>query len=195
MTSIRNRKRIRMASLLLVAGTLAGVSACTSDDPAEGKPSNAAPTPAGRQSSAAADPTDTAKREALTTYATYWREMSRSYSKGSSKETSLKDYAAGAALAGADAGMKNMRKAGQITVGQVKVGASTVTQIDMSGRIPNAKLSSCLDVSQWVVTDRNTRKPVALPSDRLTKYVVVSVVEKWPEGWRVIRDEPQEDSC
>ncbi|MFI5752585.1 secreted protein/lipoprotein [Streptomyces sp. NPDC051644] len=142
-----------------------------------------------------ADATETAKNEAIATYTSYWREMERSYAKGSSKGTSLKNYAAGSALAGANTGMENMLKSGQVTVGQVTVGTPTVTQIDIHRKIPNVRLSSCLDVSRWEVVDRDTRKPVVLPSERLTKYVVASVVEKWPAGWKVIRDEPQEKSC
>lgn len=91
--------------------------------------------------------------------------------------------------------MANMLKAGQATVGHVVVRTPTATQADIHRKIPNVKLSSCLDVSQWKVINRDTRNPVVLPSDRLTRYVVVSVVEKWPAGWRVIRDEPQEKSC
>ncbi|MFI5808771.1 hypothetical protein [Streptomyces sp. NPDC051561] len=52
-------------------------------------------------------------------------------------------------------------------------------------------LSSCLDISRWQVVDSTTRKPAILPKERLTKFVVVSTLERWSAGWKVIRDEPQ----
>ncbi|MFE7111175.1 hypothetical protein ACFU98_32395 [Streptomyces sp. NPDC057575] len=171
------------------------MSACSPGDSSAGKTPKETPSPEVKQPSKSADPTETAKTEAIATYTSYWREMEHSYAKGSSEGTALKDYAAGTALARANTGMQNMRKAGQATVGQVVVGSPTVTQADINRKIPNVKLSSCLDISRWEAIDRETRKPVVLPSDRLTKYVVVSVIEKWPAGWRVIRDEPQEKAC
>ncbi|MFD0621903.1 hypothetical protein ACFQ2K_02910 [Streptomyces sanglieri] len=194
-SGVRERNRAWSATLLTAACVLATVTGCSSgkaDDPKE------TPTPsasAKQTPSKPADPNETAKNEAIATYTSYWQEMERSYAKGSSKGTSLKDYAAGSALASANTGMANMLKAGQATVGHVVVRTPTATQADIHRKIPNVRLSSCLDVSQWKVINRDTRNPVVLPSDRLTRYVVVSVVEKWPAGWRVIRDEPQEKSC
>ncbi|WP_020132717.1 hypothetical protein [Streptomyces sp. 303MFCol5.2] len=39
-------------------------------------------------------------------------------------------------------------------------------------------LSSCLDVSQWQPVDAKTREPVTLPADRITKYQVLTTLEK-----------------
>ncbi|WP_327425648.1 hypothetical protein OG612_42840 (plasmid) [Streptomyces sp. NBC_01527] len=87
-----------------------------------------------------------------------------------------------------------MAKARHLAVGKVAVGSPTATQLDASWQIPNVKLSSCLDVSHWDVINRDTRNGCAAHK-RLTKYVVVSVVEKWSDGWKVIKDQPQEKAC
>lgn len=191
---LRERNHVRSATLLFAACALAAVSAC-SEGSADKKAAPETSVIATSQPPRAVDPEEATKTEAINTYTSYWREMERGYAKGSSKGTALKDFAAGAALVSADNGMANMVKAGHLAVGKVTVGSPTVTQLDTSRQIPNVKLSSCLDVSHWDVINRETRKPVALPTERLTKYVVLSVIEKWPDGWKVIKDQPQEKAC
>ncbi|MFJ2094750.1 secreted protein/lipoprotein [Streptomyces sp. NPDC087901] len=142
-----------------------------------------------------ADPTETTKTEAVATYQKYWQAMERLYADVNAKNTDLKQYAAGAALKNAESDAKSMHDKGHVISGQVTVGSPTVTSVDINRKIPNAKISSCLDISHWQVIDSTTKKPVALPPKRLTKYVIVSTVERWPEGWRVISDEPRGKKC
>ncbi|MFF3249120.1 secreted protein/lipoprotein [Streptomyces sp. NPDC002870] len=121
--------------------------------------------------------------------------MEKLYADSTGKGAALKQYAASAALINAEADAKSMHRRNLVTTGEVTVGRPTVTKLDINRKIPNATLSSCLDVSRWQVINSATKKPAALPPERLTKYVIVSTVERWPEGWRVIRDEPQEQKC
>ena len=185
---------MRTAALFFVAVTLTTASACNSDDSANKNPKPSPPVSAS-QSPKPADPSETAKAEATGTYKQYWQEMERLYADSSGKGADLKQYAASAALKNAEADAKSMHDNGRIITGKVAVGSSTVTKLDIDGKIPNATVSSCLDISHWQVIDSSTKKPVSLPSKRLTKYVVISTVEKWPEGWRVIKDEPQGQAC
>ncbi|MGW2841898.1 hypothetical protein ACWCWD_29435 [Streptomyces sp. NPDC001493] len=197
------RKDVRTRNLsggvwaLLAASTAVTLSACSSGPAPDGaKPLSDPPaSSATAEPSLPADPAETAGTQAVRTYTAYWEQMERGYAKGSSKGTRLTDYAAGAALVNADHDIANLAGTGQILVGEVTVDSPTVTSADLSGKIPNVKLTSCLDVSSWKAVDRKTGKEVTLPADRLTKYIVLSVVEKWPEGWRVIKDEPQEKAC
>ncbi len=179
---------------LFLAGAAAlSLTACsgTSNDapskPSASKPASDKPTPT--------DPTETAKRDAIATYQSYWKEMEKLYADRSGKSANLKGYAASAALENAESDAKRAHDRNRIHIGQVSVGSPTVTKLDMKGKVPNATLSSCLDISRWQVVDATTKKPVTLPSNRLTKYVIVTTVERWPDGWRVIRDEPQNKSC
>ncbi|MET7714856.1 hypothetical protein [Streptomyces sp. NPDC005407] len=173
-------------------------SACTSDnDDSAGKdpkesPSTSAPS---SESTKTADPTEQAKADVISLYSQYWQQMERAYAKGSADGTDLKKYAAGPALVGAKQEIKGMYQADQIVTGKVTLGNPTVTKIDLTRKVPNATLSTCLDVSKWDVIDRKTKKKAALPKDRLTKYVSVATVERWPDGWKVIKDEPQETAC
>ncbi|MCX5115147.1 hypothetical protein OOK13_43250 [Streptomyces sp. NBC_00378] len=194
-SGVRERNRAWSATLLTTACVLATATGCSSgktDDPKE----TPSPSASAKQTpSKPADPNETAKNEAVATYKQYWQAMERLYADSSGKDNALKDYAAGAALKNAEADAKNMHGKGRIITGQVAVGSPTVTSADINRKIPNATISSCLDISHWQVIDSATKKPAALPSTRLTKYVIVSTVERWPEGWRVIKDEPQGQKC
>ncbi|MFF3159288.1 secreted protein/lipoprotein [Streptomyces sp. NPDC057910] len=121
--------------------------------------------------------------------------MQRAYAEASVDGTDIKTYAAAAALRQAEVDLDRMHKAGQIVEGEVVVGSPTVTQLDTSHKLPSATVSSCLDISRWKVIERANGKPVALPTDRRTKYVIAATVEKWAEGWKVIKDEPQDRPC
>ncbi|PWI05135.1 secreted protein/lipoprotein [Streptomyces sp. NWU339] len=121
--------------------------------------------------------------------------MEQLYADPSGKSDHLDQYAASAALKNAEADAKRAHDRGRIYTGDVAVTDQTVTKVDTSGEIPNATVSSCLDISKWQTVDAKTKEPVSLPENRLMKYVIVSTLEKYPEGWRVTRDEPQGKSC
>ncbi|MFE4413237.1 hypothetical protein [Streptomyces sp. NPDC056821] len=179
---------------LALSATLALTSCSSSDGTDEATDESPkvtqSPTP-----SATADPKETAKAEAIATYRAYWQEMEQLYADPTGKSARLDQYAAAAALKNAEADAKSTHDRGLINTGDVAATDQAVTQIDTSGKIPNATLSSCLDISRWQTVNAKTKKPVPLPSNRLTRYVIVSTVEKYPAGWRVTRDEPQGKSC
>ncbi|MGP4001331.1 hypothetical protein [Streptomyces sp. 8N706] len=173
---------------------MTAVSACSSND-SKANDSKPSPTPSATQPTKPADPAETAKKDAIAAYQAYWQEMEKLYADSTGKKAELKQYAASTALKNAEADAKRTHDRNRVHIGGVTVGNPTVTKLDMSREVPNVTVSSCLDISRWQVVDTTTKKPVTLPSNRLTKYVIVTTVERWPEGWRVIRDEPQDKSC
>lgn len=197
MRTARSRDRYRnplknsMLALFTAGCATLAVTSCSSasDDP------KASPTPSAAQPTKSADPTETAKKDAVTTYQAYWKEVEKLYADRSGKSAKLKQYAASAALKNVELDAKNTHEQNRIHTGDVTVGNPTVTDLDLNGKTPRATLSSCLDVSRWKVVDAKTKKPLSLPSNRLTKYVIKSEIERWPGGWRVIRDEPQGKRC
>ncbi|MGW2182677.1 hypothetical protein ACWCXX_32280 [Streptomyces sp. NPDC001732] len=196
-SEVRKRNHALPATLLAVACTLVTVGGCSTgkaEDPKE-SPAPTASAKAKQTPSAPADATETAKNDAIATYKKYWQEMERLYADIDGNEKGLEQYVAGAALKNAEADAKRMHGKGNVVTGQVVVDRPTVTSSDIDRKIPNVMLSSCLDVSGWKVIDHATKKPAALPSTRLTRYVIVSTVERWPEGWKVIRDEPKGQKC
>ncbi|MGW1533872.1 hypothetical protein [Streptomyces aureus] len=191
-TTLRNWKS---ATVLLVAGGLLALPACSSSDKTNaetGKPSAAPKSPSATTTS---DPTKAAQDEAIAAYEAYWREMEKLYADPTGRKAHLDRYAASAALKNAEADAKRAHTHGRIYTGRVALTDQTVIRADAEGEIPNATVSSCLDISKWQTIDAETKKPVSLPANRLTKYLIVSTVEKYPGGWRVTSDEPQGKSC
>ncbi|MEV5010041.1 hypothetical protein [Streptomyces sp. NPDC055692] len=186
-------RKVGAASITLCAAL--ALTACSSSG---GKDEATDESPSVTQSptaSATADPKDTAKKEAIATYGAYWQEMEKLYADPTGKSAQLDQYAASAALKNAEADAKRAHDRGRIYTGSVALTDQTVTKVNVTGKIPNATVSSCLDISKWRRVDAETKKPVSLPENRLTKYRILSIVEKYPEGWRVTRDEPQGKSC
>lgn len=194
-SGLRERNHLRSATLLLTACALTAVAACTSAHPQDEKPEKASPAASTSHSPKSADPTAVAETAAVSVYKQYWQEMERLYADSSGKNTHLKRYAAGVALVSAENDAKQMHDKGNLILGTVTVDSPTVTASDIGRKVPKVVVTSCLNVSKWQVVDSATKKPVPLPSTRLTKYVVVSTLEQWPEGWRVVKDEPQGKSC
>ncbi|MGW4823507.1 hypothetical protein ACWEP4_32315 [Streptomyces sp. NPDC004227] len=186
-------RKVAAASITLCAAL--ALTACSSSG---GKDEATDESPSVTQSptaSATADPKDTAKKEAIATYGAYWQEMEKLYADPTGKSAQLDQYAASAALKNAEADAKRAHDRGRIYTGSVALTDQTITKVNVTGKIPNATVSSCLDISKWRRVDAETKKPVSLPENRLTKYRILSIVEKYPEGWRVTRDEPQGKSC
>ncbi|MDI5903537.1 MULTISPECIES: hypothetical protein [Streptomyces] len=177
---------------LCAALVLAACSSSDGTDEATGQSPGVAQSPT---LSASADPRETATRESIAAYVAYWQEMEKLYADPTGKGAHLDQYAASAALKNAEADAKRAHDRGLLYTGSVALTNQTVTKVNVSGKIPNATVSSCLDVSKWQTVDAKTKKPVSLPENRLTKYRVLSTVEKYPEGWRVTRDEPQGKPC
>ncbi|MEU9370709.1 hypothetical protein AB0D71_39880 [Streptomyces avermitilis] len=186
-------RKAAAASLVLCAAL--ALNACSSSDGKEEASDDSPTVTQSPTASATADPKETAKKEAVAAYGAYWQEMEKLYADRTGKSTHLDQYAASAALKNAEADAKSTHERGLINTGEVAVTGQRVTKVDTSGRISNATLSSCLDISRWQTVNAKTKKPVSLPDNRLTKYVIVSTVEKYPGGWRVTRDDPQGKSC
>ncbi|MFF0629921.1 hypothetical protein [Streptomyces sp. NPDC004296] len=183
------RSYTRAAAPLLAVCVLAGVPACSSDS------SKTPPAPSTIQPTKTPNTTETAKKEAIATYQAYWKEMEKLYADRSGASASLQQYAASAALKNAESDAKRAHDRGLLLIGNVTVSDSTAAKVVTKSKLDYAVISSCLDISKWETVNADTKKPVTLPSNRLTKYVIQSTIERWPEGWRVTRDEPQDKRC
>lgn len=187
-------RRVAVATAITLCAALA-LTACSSSD-GKGEPADKSPSVVRSPTSAApVDPKEAAKKEAIAAYGAYWQEMEKLYADPTGKGADLDQYAASAALKNAEADAKGAHDRDRVYTGGVTLTDQTVTKVDASGKIPNVSVSSCLDISQWRKVDAETKKPVSLPTNRLTKYRILSTIEKYPEGWRVTRDEPQGKSC
>ncbi|WP_331757086.1 hypothetical protein OG582_39775 (plasmid) [Streptomyces anulatus] len=186
----RNRKQ--PAGLLIAACVLIALPACTSNSSPDNdaKATNSPSASVSPSASKSADPTEAAEAEAIKAYSGYWREMEHAYAAADVNASKLTSYASGVALVKAQVETERMKKKGTSFTGGVTVTNSTITQLDTSKKLPKAKLSGCLDVTKWVVLDKD-KKPMPLPTQRLAKYVVTADLERWSDGWRVLTNTPQ----
>ncbi|MFG2878781.1 hypothetical protein ACGFYU_27915 [Streptomyces sp. NPDC048337] len=179
--------------VVVLTSLVAATAACTSaGQDKDAKPSTAPPSVSAP--SKPADETENAKRDASAAYKSYWKEMEKLYGDPAG-ESSLKNFAASSALDNAEADAKRAHSQGYVYAGSVVIVNSAAVGTELAGQTPKVTLTSCIDISQWSVLDAKTKSPAVLPSGRLTKYVIASTVERWPEGWRVVRDEPQGQPC
>ncbi|MGW6564958.1 hypothetical protein [Streptomyces sp. NPDC054975] len=188
-----NRNRWRQITLACAVSALAvGCAANEAQNPPSTAPVSSSPVATPTQTE---DPKETAKKEATATYLAHWREMEKLYADRTGKAANLKQYAASAALSQAELDAKSLHQRNLLIVGSVTVNNPTATNTDINRKIPHVILSSCLDISRWQTVDAGTKKPATMPANRLTRYLIKTTVERWPEGWRVIRDEPQGKKC
>jgi hypothetical protein len=193
--SLRTRRHV--VGLALACAAVAGCSSGDGDggDAASAEPTAPTMTPSTTASTAPADPDAAVKETALAVYQGFWREMQALYADRDGTTERLEAYAASETLSKARSDAGRAHAQGRIYRGTVTFSQATVTETALDSKTPRVTLSSCLDVSQWQPVDADTGKPVALPADRLTTYLVVTTLEKWPQGWRVVRDEPQGKKC
>ncbi|MGW1768231.1 hypothetical protein ACWCQL_29830 [Streptomyces sp. NPDC002073] len=177
---------------------VAFTSACTAsggsgDEKAE---SSAPVVSAVPRTSAPPDPGEVAKAQALAAYKGYWRELPKAFAVPAIEGTDLKRYTAADALNEAVAGVKNLRNTKSVMTGTPVLTNPTVTDAALDKKTPNVTISSCLDVRNWKVVDNKSGKVAEMPSNRVTKYMVVSLLERWDGSWKVLRDTPQpEQAC
>ncbi|MGY3341010.1 hypothetical protein ACVW0K_007203 [Streptomyces filamentosus] len=199
MTRTNNRKQWRKITLACTVAVMA--VGCTSNEPASPKPpattpaqtTTAAPEPT--PTPTPADPAEAAKKEAIATYLSHWKEVEKRYADKTDKAGDLKKYAAAAAQYQVERDAKDFHKKGLVTTGTITVGNPAAISADLDRKVPKVVISSCMDITQWQTIHSDTGKPAALPANRLLRYVIKATVEKWDKGWVVITDEPQGKKC
>ncbi|MGW7433246.1 hypothetical protein ACWGIN_27365 [Streptomyces sp. NPDC054861] len=187
-----NSSRAIPAFLALCAVLTAGCTSSKGPEDEKSKPSvstvSAAPS-----KSASMDPAEAAKIEAIAAYQSYWTELPKAYAVPGIEGTELQRYTAAEALAKAQAGVGNLKTLGQVMTGAPVLTNPTVTGAELDKKTPNVNISACLDVLPWKVIQKDTGQPAPLPSTRATKYVVIALVERWEDGWKVLKSTPHGD--
>ncbi|MFF9171826.1 MULTISPECIES: hypothetical protein [unclassified Streptomyces] len=179
----------------MVLGAALATAACEasvgdSKDSAQ-KSSSASPTPA---PSPRSDPEAVEKKAVLTTYDRMWAEQTKAYKKANATDTDLDRYAAALALSSVESDLKDLKSKGIIASGEPSHQVS-ITQLDMAGKVPKARLTDCLDVSHWKLIYAQSGKPVAMPANRLTRYVNEIKAEKWGKQWKILDVTPKQQAC
>lgn len=178
----------------LVAASLLALTSCTSSgiestDSAQ-PPTDAPPTP----SPPVADtPEAAAEKAVLAAYQRFWDEQAKAYAKGSTQGTDFDRYAAAVALASTKDDLAALRSKGIVTKGAPD--HETTVEVIESGKVPSAKLSDCLDSTDWTFIYSKTGKRVDMPEERLLRYVTKVEAEKWGKQWKIVKVTPQQKAC
>ncbi|MBA2949623.1 hypothetical protein [Streptomyces himalayensis] len=158
-----------------------------SSPPEPNRTQTASPSPS---SSSAVDPEEAA---VLAAYTRSWEAQTEAYAKASSAGTDLKNVTTLQALAGIEDDLSAMRKAGQLTTGKPVIHPKVTKVTD--AEIPTATISDCVDTTNWTLVEKDSKKNVPLPSERLTKYVSTATLEKWGTKWMVTKLTAQDQTC
>lgn len=184
--------------LLLIATGLTTLPACSNDaeDSADSSTSPSAtaskPSPATPPSSVDAQAAE--KTAVLDTYALFWDEQAKAYAKGDTAGTSLAQYAAGEALSSTQDDLKDLHTKGIVTTG-APTHTTTVFSLEPGKKVPSAKLTDCLDSTNWKFIYRKSGKPVEMPQSRLIRYVTKINAEKWGKQWKIVDVTPEQRAC
>ncbi|MGW7063539.1 hypothetical protein ACWGHM_34270 [Streptomyces sp. NPDC054904] len=197
-TRTTHRRLLASAAAVVAATALtAGCTGESKDNKAaapSASPSSVAPTPATSPSVSADPETAADKAEVQTAYTKYWDVLTAAYAKSDPDHVELGKVATGTALVRTQQGLKNLRRAEQVVVGQ-PTHSNTNISFKPDAKLKTAIITECLDISQWKPVEKNTNKEVKLPDTRLLRYVTTVTAEKWPNGWMVLEEKQDGTAC
>ncbi|MGW6270756.1 hypothetical protein [Streptomyces sp. NPDC055060] len=171
------------------------LTACSGGSDASDDKSSAPPSkPAADHSTKNADPQTKDKQAVLTVYERMWEEQVKAYAKASLKGTELKKYSSKDALGSVMGDLLGMKQSGTVTRG-APTHATKVTTMDLAAKIPKARLSDCLDISQWKTIKRKTGEVQRLPSEQPSRFETTIDAEKWGKQWMITKVVPSADPC
>ncbi|WP_229871701.1 hypothetical protein [Streptomyces longisporoflavus] len=140
------------------------------------------------------DPEAKDKQAVLKVYERMWEEQVKAYAKGSIDGTNLKDYSTKDALGRVMGDLLGMKQADTVTKGAPSHDTE-VTSLDLRKEIPKARLSDCLDISEWKTVKRGSGEVQPLPSEQPSRFETTIDAEKWGKKWMITGFKPSADPC
>ncbi|WEP00757.1 hypothetical protein A6P39_042030 (plasmid) [Streptomyces sp. FXJ1.172] len=175
---------------MLLAGSLLTLAGCSDSGSNTSSKTSPSPTAVSPSPSSTVDAEDAA---VLAAYQSSWDAQTQAYGKASSAGTDLKKNTTLRALFDIEHDLEVMRKAGQVTTGKPVINPKVVKVT--AAKIPTATVTDCIDTTHWILTDKDSKKPVPLPTTRLIKYVSTATLEMWGKTWMVTKLTAQEQAC
>ncbi|PNE43556.1 hypothetical protein AOB60_00410 [Streptomyces noursei] len=179
----------RISALILVGCAAVALSACGSSS---ASPHHAASGPShvisAMPTTAPHDPQAREKTAVLASYRALWAEQVKAYAKASDEGTELRKYATADALARAMGDLQRLKDGHKVVHGEPKHDP-TVTSMNLDKKIPEAKITDCLDVSGWKLMT-NDGKPVPTAQGVLKRYVATATAQKWGQRWMMTQLAP-----
>ncbi|WP_069918123.1 hypothetical protein [Streptomyces subrutilus] len=185
-----------LAAATITAAIAALILGCTTDvkDEKNTLPASASPSPSVVAPTPSADPLEADRAEVRAAYDRYWGVLTDAYAKSDSTGTALKDVASGSAYAQNEKDLASLRRVGQVITGKVQH-SNTAVDFKDGQKLKTAVITDCVDITQWKSVEQKTGNEVALPPERLLRYITTLTAEKWPNGWVVIEEKIQDQAC
>lgn len=197
-STVRFRNQTAAVGAALCAAL--ALSACGSSDDDSGKEAPDAKSPASKSSapsttsSPGADPETAERKAVLEAYARMWDEQVKAYAKADPKGTKLSTYSVALAWAQTKNDLKGLKEKGIVTTGE-PTHEVEVTSIKPDKKAPSAEMTDCLDTSDWKFVYRKSGKGIAMPENRLERYVMEIQAEKWGKQWKIVVAKPTDRAC
>ncbi|MEU8501531.1 hypothetical protein AB0C86_33120 [Streptomyces lavendulae] len=163
----------RLLAAAAVTATLAGLTAGCGGDSGDNKAAPASPSPSASPSvspSVSADPQTAEKAKLLDRYAAFWVEAVKAYETGSVNGTKVVFYASDEALNWTITDVSKLYRAGGFMKG-APGHRPEVSELNMPGGNPTAKISDCFDLSSWQTIERSSGKVLPYPTEQPMKYI------------------------
>ncbi|MFF7705492.1 hypothetical protein [Streptomyces lydicus] len=129
----------------------------------------------------------------LDIYKRYWTEQVKAYGRASDRGTDLQKYATTQALSRALSDLQGLKASHRVLRGVPQHDAE-VTSIGLDKKVPDTKVTDCLDVSDWrTVTSSGKTLPAA--KGVLKRDVAVASAEKWGSRWMITKIDTHGRAC
>lgn len=187
-----------LAAVAVVLGASLATGCSSGGEEKKSAPTAGAEHPSSPSSTAAsaaspsADEQAKVKAEVLRVYRGYWDEQIKAYAKASPKGTNLDKFAFDKALGEANQGMVSMQVHGNVMTGRP---TRNVKAIEVNQARQKATITDCVDVSKWVMINKTSGKPVALPKERLTRFVTTVSARTVGDRWMIVATQQHARSC
>lgn len=210
--TVSPRRVVRSGSAQAAAAGLLAVallSGCSSDDDtpdSQGPESSASSSPS-EEEEQTTPPADPNEEAVLAAYQGYWDEYARAVSEEALDDyvqainedtvgqTPLADVTALQTQNDVLEHVLNLDEGGRYMSGEPERLAPEVAALDLDADIPTAQVTDCLDVSGWLLHDRETGEQIEFPEERLVRYPLTADLENWEGTWRVTNAVPDEESA
>ncbi|MFA3842108.1 hypothetical protein [Streptomyces aureus] len=120
----------------------------------------------------------------LKVYNAMTAEETKAYQRADVKGTDLEKYASLDALGKIRNDVALMKEAGTVVRGGVQHDAE-VTGINLTAKVPEAKLKDCVDLSKYETYDTKAKKVIPLPTSQPLRYYATATAQRWDGRWIV----------
>ncbi|MFG3323969.1 hypothetical protein ACGF3J_38620 [Streptomyces sp. NPDC048171] len=183
--TVQGRRTEALCCAVVLAGVLAGCGDSGGDGkPASSSAASAVPSVPAASASGTQDLHAADEVKVLAVYRAMTEAEGEAYRTGTDKGTGLERYATLDALGQTRLDLARMKEAGTVVRGEIGHDPE-VTSLDLEAKTPTAKLSDCIDLSEYQTYDVRAKKVIPLPSEQPLRYIATATAERWDGRWMI----------